>query len=241
MSLVATNPVAGRLVSETGSLAPSRRYWRWAAIVGIALGIFLCRGWLLWAVALPLIVADEAQAGEYLCVLEGDRTFVRAGELYRSGAFPQVLVVRRRAERLERMEILLPSEMLARRELEAFGVSGERIETLAGEMRIDWDVARGLQTWLAAHPAARVRVLTDRFEAGRQRYIFACVLGADADRVGFLGLPHRWYDETNWWHGKRGWLALFGSYVRLAYARLHGEDTDEWREWDLEGYARALP
>lgn len=245
MTSPTTAPALGASAQAPGEGARGpRRWWRgrWLFLLLAALALFAGRGWILWALALPLIGEGQPSGADYLLVVEGDCLFDRAARIYHSGDSRDLLVVRRSPQRLQRMGILPTTDALARRELVARGVPEDRIAVLPGEVITDWEMARQLGHWLAEHTDARVCLVCDRFDGRRMKYIVRSVLSeAESGRVGFLLLPHRWYDETNWWKGKRGWLALLGGYLRLGYTSLIGEDRDEWREWDVDRYSRELP
>ena len=53
-------------------------------------------------------------------------------------------------------------------------------------------------------------------------------------------LPERRFDETDWWQHRLAIVNVFDSYLRLAYDRLSGEDSEEWREWDLATFQQTL-
>jgi hypothetical protein len=225
-----------------GLPARKRRRWRWGLVLVFVLVLVYFRAAVLRAVALPLIVEAETNEADYLVVLDGDYGFDRAAQLVHDGSARQILLYRMRPLRLERMHILPSSEALARQQLRLRGVPDDRMTALSGEVFTEWDMARELGAWLAHHPGVRVNLQCAQFGSSRKRYILNSVLGSEEfSRVAFLSLPHRWYDESNWWQGKRGWLGLVEAYLRLGYVTLHGEDRHEWREWNADEYERALP
>lgn len=137
---------------------------------------------------------------------------------------------------------ILPSyEKAARKALEVRGVSPECVIVLYGEGDGDWDQVRCLSDWLRQNPDAHLLVLCNRFKSRQDKYLFDTLLDKrESGRVHVQAVPHRWYDETNWWQRRAGWSALFNAYVGFVYVRLCGEDSEESDVWDPDEYEKAL-
>lgn len=224
---------------------PRRRRWRqWALLVLVLLAAtgFVFRGPLLRAPAEFLIVDEPLRPANYVLVLNGDDALGEAARLYRGGLAERVLLVDGRHRRLERLGILPTSVEIARRELTAMGVAPERIEVFDWQELQGWDYLRQLTRWLDARPDGHVTALVHQFGARDLQYRLRAVLPRAAwERIHLRTLPHRWYDESNWWRRKEGALSLYHEYLRLGYDALHGEDSEPWRDWDPAMYRAALP
>jgi uncharacterized SAM-binding protein YcdF (DUF218 family) len=219
-----------------------RRRWRGALLALLILST------CLYAFRVPILrgvgsflVIDEQGPADYVLILNGDGRYDKAASLYHSGTARRILLVEKRPKRLERMGFKLSHVALSRRELAARGVPPDVITVLPGQARTDWDRARRLREWLKTQPIVDVLILCDRFGGRRLRYIFNEILGAEyAGRVRVSSLPERRFGENNWWHNRVATVYVFDSYLRLAYDRLSGEDSEEWREWDAEAFSKRL-
>ncbi len=229
-------------------IAPSakRRARRALRFALIALVLATCLYWfrvpILRGVAAYLVIDEPSPAADYILILAGaDRRYDRAARLYHAGSASAILLMESRPGRLETMGFLPSFETLSQRELASRGVPAKSITVIPAKARTDWDRARSLRDWLRQQPDVRVLVFCDRFGGRKFRYIFDSVLGAEfAGRVGLLCLPERSYDENDWWQHREAIVDLFDAYVNLAYARLSGEDSEEWREWDPEEFKKTL-
>lgn len=221
-----------------------RRGWRYGLIGVIVLAACLYgfHAPILRSVAGYLAVEERFAAADYVLVQPyGDGRYDRAAALYREGLVRSVLLVERRPTRLERMGLLPTFETVTQQALTARGVPAEAIIVIPRPVRSDWERARCLRAWLEHQPAVSILVLSDRFGGRKLRYVFDQTLGPDyAARVRLLGLPDRHFDETNWWKKRIGAVDIFDTYVRLAFTRLVGEGSEEWREWDPKEYEKSL-
>jgi uncharacterized SAM-binding protein YcdF (DUF218 family) len=238
------------VVNDTGhgstrfvtSAQRTRRWWRRGLVPILILGtcLYLFRAPILQSVAAYLVV-DERGPADYVLILDGDGRYDRAASLYHSGSATRILLVESRPKRLERMGFRPSYITLSQRELAARGVPQDAVTVIPGQSRTDWDRARRLREWLQQQPAMSIVVLCNRFGGRRLRYIFDEILGADyAGRVRVSALPERGFGESDWWQNRQATVYVFDSYLRLAYDRLSGEDSEEWREWDPQEYSKKL-
>ncbi|HLJ91631.1 MAG TPA: hypothetical protein VKU02_00425 [Gemmataceae bacterium] len=179
---------------------------------------------------------------DYVLILpDADRRYDWAARLYDAGTARGVLLVERYPLRLERLGYCMTFEMYSQRELAARGVPATAITVIPGQRRTDWDRARGLRDWLEQHPTVQILALCDRYGGRKLRYVLDSVLGAEvARRIRLMSLPERDYDESNWWQQRIAVVHIFDAYVNLAYTRLLGEETEEWREWDPDQFKKSL-
>jgi hypothetical protein len=225
-------------------LPPSRRR-RWIRRLVFALiligAVYLARAPLLRGVAGFLVVEDAAQNEEVeaLVLLNGDRLYERAADLYQAGAAKRLLLFQEPPNRLVRMGILPDGVELGRRELLKGDVPENTVEVMAMDKRGDWNRARRLRDWLNEHPEAQVLMLCDRFSSRRTRYLFEHELGGLSSRVHWRALADRRYDESNWCN-KTGSLSVFNGYLSLGHVRLYGDALGDREEWDPDVYQNNL-
>jgi hypothetical protein len=213
---------------------------RGAIALAVLACLYLFRAPLLRSAASALAVDQPREATTALLLLNADRGPRRAAECYREGRAGSVLLIEEWPDRAVQMGVLPPREDVLRRNLEAEGVPEAAITVLAGRATSDWERARRLRKWLAEHPGATVTVLCDRFGSRRLCHIFAATLGPDATRLRWWAAADRRFDENDWWRHKEGFLRLFSAGAGLGYVWLVGEDREEWRAWDPDGYEKSL-
>jgi hypothetical protein len=229
----------------TAIVGPCRRRRAWKYGLGLCVIAAACL--LLWHASVLRWLAggllDRPPQADctVLLMLDGDRRHDRAAAWRREAPSRRVLLIGHAPTRLVRLGVVRSPDEQDRRELLARGVPADAIEVLAGGAGTRWDEAERLGEWLRNHPDDRPLILCDRFESAYTRHIVASLLGpTDAARVQILGLPDRFYDETNWWKTRRGMKRLFFSYLALGYARWHGRDRIAVEPWNPEDYERWL-
>lgn len=212
-------------VPKGSSKSSWRRRWTIVAILLLAAWAFHAR--LLRGFAEGLIVDDRNEPASAVLILDGDRQFDSAAQLYRAGA-KTVLVYRCRPDRLVRMGILLPGDELARRELLKRGVSNQDFEVLDCESSCRSRIAAALGQWLAEHPDQTVNVLCERFTSRTwQTVLRRAAEPALAGQVRIVALPNRQFDESNWWQSKPGTMAFLNNYISLGFFWWHtGPEVD---------------
>lgn len=231
--------------------SPQRRPWWRSRLLCAALVLVLACAFhasLLCGLASVLIVDDRpshvdqaARPAGYVLVLDGDRCYDRAAELYHQGAAEQLLLIDWHAGRLVRLGILPSRAAVGRRELLSRGVPNDKVTVVPGGAGQDWQAARRLESWLQGQPHARVTALCNRFDSRGKRRILAMVLGESlAGRLEVYALPDRRFDETNWWRSKTGVKGFFNSAFNLVYDGLRGESAVWGPEWDPDQYEKTL-
>ncbi len=214
------------LNQQTAELPVRPRYRRRLAVAALV----LLSGWafrdsLLHGLAAGLIVDDRTQGAQSsepalantILILDGDRKFDAAAEMYRCGA-TRILVYHAPPERLEQMGIRPTADETSRRELSARGIPSHHLEILVGDSDNRSTVAAALGQWLAEHPGQRVSVLCDRFTSRTwksvlQRTVEPVLIG----QISVVPLTNRQFDETNWWRSKSGTMAILCGYIRLSF------------------------
>jgi hypothetical protein len=224
---------------------PAARLRKWAIRLAVAVvllaALYACRQPLLRGVGGCLVVDEPAQPGDVVLLLDADGGYKEAAQAYGAGATPRVLLLETPPGRLQRLSILETEGERQRKALLREAVRDDAVTSVACPGRGDWNRARGLREWLMQNPNASVVVLSDRMNSRRLRRIFRTILGADlAGRVRWRAVPHRWYDETNWWTNKAGLSACVNGYLGLAHVCLYGEKQGE-REWDPDQFEQTLP
>ncbi len=208
-----------------------RRILRWGvrllalAFLAGAVVTWLAPDRVLPAAAEFLDVSEPPRQTDYVLILNGDpntRPFAAAA-LVRAGLVREVLLTRQRLT-LESGDVqdgtMLSEFELTKRVLRARGVSAEAIRVLPGEIGNTFDEARCLAAFLGAQPGATVAVVTNSFHTRRARWIFRRVLGEDAGRVYFVGVPRDGVDDRAWWRSHKGWRVYLSEYGKLLYYRV---------------------
>lgn len=197
---------------------PRSRWKRRLACLAVAacLAAFF-RGAILRSVAEFLVVDEPRSVAQAVLIVGGESQFDTAAQLHESGA--KVVFLRRsNPGRLERMGILRSTEETTRRELLARGVPESDFSPLSDEPVESGRVGASLSDWLREHPNCQIDVLCDRFLTRTWHLL----LRRSADpalvsRIHLVALPHRSFDESNWWHSKPGQRAILNGYLRLGF------------------------
>ena len=203
------------------NLPQGRSGSRWRRRLTIA-AILLLTAWvfhspILRGLAGGLIVEDSRAIAPAVLLLDGDRQYDSAAQLYREGA-TTILVYRSRPDRLVRMGIMPPGDETAQRELRKRGVSNQDLVILAGESASRSRIAAALGAWLNEHPDQTVNVLCDRFTSRTWKMLLRRAADpAHAKNICIVPLANRRFDETNWWRSKPGTLALLNNYISLGF------------------------
>ncbi len=221
-----------------------RRSGRWTRRLAVLGALLLVAGLahplVLRALGRVLVVDQPCEAPSHVLLIGGDSAHDRAAELLRDDPRRRVLLIPWRPGRLTRVGLLPPAHQIARRALLERDVPAEAIHVLQGQARSQWQAARLLDDYLAAHPRAEVVVLCDRFASRRHRLVLDRVLDPRrAQRMSVRGLRDRRYDETDWWRVRRGAKEFLTAGIVLTHAWLAGE-TPPAPEWDPDEYEREL-
>ncbi len=208
----------------------SNRRSRWTQRLLFAIVLLLAGGafheWLLAGMASCLVFEDRQAPTAAVLLLDGDRQFDAAAQLYRGGR-RTILVYRSRPDRLIRMGVLPRGDELARRELSKRGISNEDVVVLSGELNSRSVIAATLANWLREHPEESVSVLCDRFTS--RVWKLTLQWAADpgiTERVRIVAIPNRRFDETNWWQSKPGLLAFVNGFLRFGFHACRMENKE---------------
>lgn len=188
----------------------------------VLLTVLLVPGWVLPPLARYLDVSETPERADFVLVLNGDpetRPFAAAA-LVRAGLVREVLLTRQRLtlESASVQEGAMLSELeITERILLARGVTKDRIRILPGDVTSTADEARVLAAFLAEHPQATVAIVTNGFHTRRARMVFRKLLGDNAARVSFVGIPRDGADPENWWQTPHGCSVYVGEYCKLPY------------------------
>jgi len=188
---------------------------------------------LLRQLASVLIVDQQVAGATVLWVRNGDRRFDIASRWYHENPDRRrLLLIEKKRQRVMSLGLVPTDLEVGLRELLKRQVPKPAIELLRTPCRTRWDEAARFRRWLTQHPGVQVVVLEDRFRSRLTRYILDQTLPApDRGRVFVRGLPDRRFDENNWWAGRDRIETVVDGYLRLAYAVLHGPDSEVPPAW----------
>jgi hypothetical protein len=220
---------------------PPRRWWRRLVVLAVLLGgLYLARAPLLRGLA-GLLVVDEPDAGvPTLVLLDGDGMFDEAAQRYRTGQARRLLLFHGKPSRIERLGLIPPHVVRARKALRERGVPADALTVLPQAGRSYRQHFTVLGSWLEEHPEDDVYLLCNRFASRRVRRLVGRVLGSDAGRVHVLALPARRYTEADWWQHRDGQIDFVSQAVRLAFVVVCGEGTAQGNDWDPDDYEASL-
>ena len=201
-------------------MTPRRPRWRRRIAFVVATGVFLWLGhsWLLKSVASILVYEPPHSSAQVIMLLDGDRRYDVVAELHRQGA-TKVVAFTGPPSRLERMGILRPEREIIQRELALRGIPQPDLEIIAGNSTAKKAIAADFARWLEGRPDLSAYVVCDRFGSRSWRSDFT--KSADAkllNRLQFVPITNRNFDESNWWRTKPGVQGFLNSWIGLCYS-----------------------
>jgi uncharacterized SAM-binding protein YcdF (DUF218 family) len=189
------------------------------AFVAGVLVVCLAPDWALPPLARFLDVSQTPRPVDFVLVLNGDpeaRPFA-AGALVKVGLAGAVLLTQPRESASAESGLVLSELETNKKILRARGVAEEKIHVLPGDIDSTGDEARALAAFLRDNKQATVAVVTSAFHTRRARMVFHRLLGQDAARVSFIGIPSDGVDEESWWCTPQGCAVYVSEYCKLPY------------------------
>src|SRR5262245_44925825 len=133
-------------------LPRKKPYWRlWLTLAGLVL-LVVFHAPLLRQIASWLIVNQSIEHCETLFVYNGDRNYSIAAELFQQKKADRIALLKAPMRPLIEFQIILPAEVIVRREIVRQGVPEEFVFFASGEVRDLWDLSDRLKEHLSQHP-----------------------------------------------------------------------------------------
>ena len=206
----------------------------------IVLLMVLARGPLLYMVALPLVHADGPISATGILLLGGDTRLDETTQFHQKNPDGDVLLLQPAPGRLVRMQILTSPEDLARNDLVERGVSVSKI-SVVNWASFDEAMETALGRWLNDHPDVKLVVVCDAFESRGVRWRLDRQLPRQtAARLAVRPLVSQSFRQSDWWHSKRGIMALLRSWTGLVMHVVDRGTERRWRECDPEQFRPAV-
>jgi uncharacterized SAM-binding protein YcdF (DUF218 family) len=197
-------------------------FWIVAAGVIAILVLALNSRALLSAAGRWLDVGGKPQRADAVVLLNGGyntRPFVAAA-LVRGGWAPKVLLSTCALHALEADGSIPPSHEVALRVLEYGGARRNEVTMLDVSANSTYDEAIGVAKYLAAHPAKRLLLVTERPHTRRAQWIFERVLAAQHTEIAVVSAPTDGFDYAVWWRSEDGFLFVVSEYLKLFFYAL---------------------
>ncbi|MFN2511746.1 MAG: YdcF family protein [Pyrinomonadaceae bacterium] len=193
--------------------------WRGAALI-LALWPFAA-----WAAARYLLVQTPIARADAIVVLSGSAAYgertQKAAALYREGYAPRIILTDDHQQggwsNTEGRNPFFVER--ARRELERAGVPPEKIESLPQMVVSTHDESRLLRDYARSRGLNSLLVVTSAYHSRRAMWTMRRVFEGDDVRLGFAAVAPggQTPPASTWWLHSRGWQAVAGEYVKLAY------------------------
>jgi len=207
------------------------RVSRWRARRGRWRGVALILAlWPLaaWAAARHLIVQTPVARADAIVVLSGSAAYLertrKAAEMYREGYAPLIILTDDHQQGgWSNAEGRNPYFVeRARRELERAGVPLEKIESLPQIVASTHDESRLLRDYAEARGLTSLLVVTSAYHSRRALWTMRRVFEGNNVRLDLTAVAPggQTPPASTWWFSPRGWQAVAGEYVKLAYYRL---------------------
>jgi uncharacterized SAM-binding protein YcdF (DUF218 family) len=192
------------------------------ALLGLGFATWLMPTRILTPVAQFLDVSEPPRPVDFVLILNGDpetRPFAAAAMV--KAGFAKTVLLTHQQLTLESGNVqsggTLSEFELTRQVLLARGVPAADIQILPGEIGSSFDELKKLAEFLNERPEATVAVVTNYFHTRRSRWVLRRLLGEQADRVSFVGVPRERVDDATWWRSKMGCAIYLTEYPKFAY------------------------
>ncbi len=192
-----------------------------AVVVLLGVAAYAARAPLLTGTAHLLTVRDRLRPADAIIMLSGDFD-VRPEEvarLFKLGLAPRVVLVREKDSPAMRLGVVPNTSDAAVAVMHRLGVPANAIHVLhfPGGANSTYDESRAFRDWAYDAKPRTIIAVTTAFHSRRARWLLRRQLQRLNVTVLVDGVPDWEFDETNWWHDKRGQLAYLEEYVKLVH------------------------
>jgi uncharacterized SAM-binding protein YcdF (DUF218 family) len=202
-----------------------KRVRRWPFVVAIGGAVlavvYLLRTPILIGAARFLTVSDDLRPADAIYLLNGEIESRPAGaaELYHRGLAP--VIVFAREEQTQSMEAGLMANLtdVTRALLRRFGVPDSAIvivEPVRG-VTSTLEEAEAFRAYAERSRPRTVIVVTNSMHTRRARWTLRRALDDLQVDVLAYPVPHRHFDETNWWRREAGQISYILEYIKFAH------------------------
>ncbi len=192
-----------------------------AIVVLLGAAVYAARAPLLTGAARLLTVRDPLRPADAIIVLSGDFDVrpEEAARLFRRGLAPRIVMVREKDSPAMRLGVVPNTSDAAVAVMRRLGVPGSAIQVLhfPGGANSTYDESRAFRDWAYDAKPRTVIAVTTAFHSRRARWLLRRQLRRLNVAVLVDGVPDWEFDETNWWHDKRGQLAYIEEYLKLVH------------------------
>jgi uncharacterized SAM-binding protein YcdF (DUF218 family) len=205
--------------SEQREAKRGRRRRAWRALVVL----LILWPALAWAAAAALVAGAGVERADALVVLSGSGAYVerarRAGELYREGRAPRVLLTDdgQRGPWSEARQTNPLFVERAREELLRDGVPAESVEVLPGRVASTHDEVVAARAYAERGGARSLLFVTSAYHTRRALWTVRRVFRGSGVEVGVEGTEADAPPPWTWWLSRRGWRHVAPEYPKLVY------------------------
>lgn len=219
-----------------------KRRWRlWISLGGLAL-LAAFHAPILRQVAAWLIVNDSFEHCDTLFIVNGDRCYTVAAELFQQKKTDRIALLETPRRPLIEFQIIVPTHEIIRREIIRQGVPPDSILVASGESRHLWDMADRLKDRLTQQPQEQIAVLLDQFSTKRLHFALAHTLTSQQlTQVRIVALADRRYEVSKWWRSRLAMKDVVGAYLTLTHAAVVGHPPPSpARHWERGEFEQRL-
>ena len=199
------------------------RLARLGIIAALLAALFVFRHPLMTLAARAWMVSDPLEAADAVVVLGGSldsRPFI-AGELYKRGLAPLILVAESRRSPATEANVLPTDAAAAASILRRMGVPDSAVQRFGDGVASTREEAVALRRWIESHPARRFIIPTDPFHSRRARIIFDRELKGLPVRLTVTSIPNKRYDPLQWWKSEEAAIRFQNEIAKLVYYWIH--------------------
>ncbi len=181
-------------------------------VFGILIAIF--HNQILLAIGSFMTVRDPVERSDVILLMNRESQTVpfAAAELYRKGYAPKLVLGGYRSTRIEQLRVIDQQRRFGQKLLTSQGVPPDRIEVIGMELKDTIDLGGALGDYCKANNIISVIVVTSSPFSRLDRNDLSRRLADQNIKLRMYPVRTQYYDETDWWNSKQGWIGYFDAY-----------------------------
>jgi len=197
-----------------GSRAVKRLWKVLVALAVFAILIAVFHNRILLAVGNFMAVRDPLEKSDLILVMNHEAQTIpfAAADLYRKGYAPKLVLGGFRSNRIEQSKIVSRQHRFGERLLASEGVPPENIEVVGNEVKDTLELGLALSDYCKTKNISSIIVVTTSPFSRLDRNDLLRNLDGKTIKLRMYPVRSMYFDETDWWHLRQGWIQYFDAY-----------------------------
>ena len=181
-------------------------------VVGILIGIFHNR--ILLAIGSYMAIHDPIEKSDLILMLNHEAQTIpfATADLFNKGFAPRIVLGNYRRSRIEQLNIVGHQHRFGQRILVSQGVPAANIEVIGEELKDTVDLGAALSEYCKSNNITSVIVVTSSPFSRLDRNDLLRRLAGQNIKLRMYPVRTTYFDETDWWRVKQGWIGYFDAY-----------------------------